>query len=260
MKDGFIYRNPIFISEVKQRLADKRNYRLKTKLIAIDKFPSEKEESKKNSLLLSNKSSQSNIKYFLNFIKEKGYKSAFTKVNDTFQSKLNKNKSYDKKKKKIKIRNDLNNVIKLYKGENKDFYYKINIRKHNFNNQRQTPFQINHIKTNFLRQYIKFSKRRNSYNSLKNEKSLKSYSINSSGQKVNIFGENKKMLRNLSETKTMNKNRSGIKYRTSYLNKDSAFKKNFYTVKANCYYNRINLRKYCLKQKKDENQEKVDKN
>ena len=256
MKDGFIYRNPIFISEVKKRLADKRNYRLKTKLIAIDKFPSE--ESKKNFHLLSNKSSQSNLQYFLNFIKEKGYKSAFTKINETFQSKLNKNKSLSKKKKNIKIRNDLNNVIKIYNGENKDFYYKICIRKYNLINQRQTPFQINHIKTNFLKQYIKFSKRRNSSNNLKNNKSLKSYSINSSGQKIKIFGENRNMIRNLSETKTMNKNRGVIKYRTSYLSKDSAFKKNFYTVKANCYYNRINLRKYCLKPKKDENKEKTD--
>ena len=258
MKDAFIYRNPIFISEVKKRLADKRNYRLKTRLIAIDKFPKEKEESKKNFNLLSNKSSQSNLKHFLNFIKEKGYKSAFTKINDIFQSKLNKNKSFNKKRKKMEIHNDLNNVIKIYNGENKDFYYKINIRKNNFFIQRQTPFQINHIKTNFLKQYIKFSKRRNSYNNLKNQKSLKSYSINSSGQKIKIFGENKNMLRNLSETKTMNQNRRGIKYRTSSLSKDSAFKKNFYTVKANCYYNRINLRKYCLKQKKDENKEKVD--
>ena len=256
MKDGFIYRNPIFISEVKKRLADKRNYRLKTKLIAIDKFPSE--ESKKNFHLLSNKSSQSNLQYFLNFIKEKGYKSAFTKINETFQSKLNKNKSLSKKKKNIKIRNDLNNVIKIYNGENKDFYYKICIRKYNLINQRQTPFQINHIKTNFLKQYIKFSKRRNSSNNLKNNKSLKSYSINSSGQKIKIFGENRNMIKNLSANKTMNKNRGVIKYRTSYLSKDSAFKKNFYTVKANCYYNRINLRKYCLKPKKDENKEKTD--
>ena len=50
MKNEFLYRNPIFISEVKQRLADKRNYRIKTKLLAIDKLSLE--ESKKNSMLL----------------------------------------------------------------------------------------------------------------------------------------------------------------------------------------------------------------
>ena len=259
MKDGFIYRNPIFISEVKKRLADKRNYRLKTKLIAIDKFPSNKEESKVNSLLKSTKSSQSNYKYFLNFIKEKGYKSAFAKITDTIEKKLNKNKSFNEKREKIKINNILNNIIKIYNGENKDFYYKINIRKHNFIIQRQTPFQINHIKNNFLKQYIKFSKRRNSSNHLYDESSIKSYSINSSGQKIKIFGENNFMIKNLSGSKTNNKN-SGIKYRTSHLSRDSAFKKNFHTVKPNCYYNRLNLRKYCLKPKILENNiAKIDK-
>lgn len=255
MKNEFLYRNPIFISEVKQRLADKRNYRIKTKLLAIDKLSLE--ESKKNSMLLSHINNQTNYKYFLNFIKEKGYKSAFTKIKDKHQ--IKPNKLLNKKKLRINIDKKVPNLIKLFRSENNNnIYHKVNMRDLLFNNQRQTPFQINHIKTNFLKQYIKFSKRRNSSNNLKNNKSLKSYSINSSGQKIKIFGENRNMIRNLSETKTMNKNRGVIKYRTSYLSKDSAFKKNFYTVKANCYYNRINLRKYCLKPKKDENKEKTD--
>ena len=257
MKDGFIYRNPIFISEVKKRLADKRNYRLKTRLIAIDKFPSEKEEPKKNSFLISTKSSQSNFKHFLNFIKEKGYKSAFTKINDTIQNK--KNKLFNKSRKTIRINNYLNNVIRIYTGENKDFFYKLNIRKYYFDNQRQTPFQIIHIKNNFLKQYIKFNKRRNSYSNLYNENNIKSYSINSSGQKIKIFGDNKNMVRNLSGNKSLNKN-NVIKYRKSYLSKDSGFKKNFQTVKPNCYYNRLNLRKYYLKSKTSENIAKVDEN
>ena len=38
MKNEFKYGNPIFISEVKKRLAEKRNYRLKTRLKSIDKI------------------------------------------------------------------------------------------------------------------------------------------------------------------------------------------------------------------------------
>lgn len=257
MKDGFIYRNPIFISEVKKRLADKRNYRLKTKLIAIDKFPSE--ESKKNFHLLSNKSSQSNLQYFLNFIKEKGYKSAFTKINETFQSKLNKNKSLSKKKKNIKIRNDLNNVIKIYNGENKDFYYKICIRKHNLINQRQTPFQINHIKNNYVRHYIRYIRKKNSHDYIQNEKNILSFSINSSGQKKKIFGKkhiefkkahkiNNYFTPNLTTNKiTLNKVNSCTDFRNKYFCKDFDLTRKSNIMKPNCYYNRLNLSKYSIK-------------
>lgn len=245
MKNEFIYRNPIFIAEVKQRLADKRNFKLKSKLIMIDKLPIEKEESKKNSLLLSRNNSQNNLKYFMNFIKEKGYKANFSKIKSIIHKKLIKNKSFNIKREK-KERNNLPNIIKLFNSQNNDnnIFYKINIRNNCFNNQRQTPFQINHIKNYFLKQYIQFSKKRNSHNFIKDEKSIESFSVNKNGEKIKIFGENKYTIRNISENKTL---KIGKNYRTNYISRDYILKKGFRTVKPNCYYNRINLRKYCLK-------------
>ena len=255
MNKAFIYRNPIFISEVKKRLADKRNYKLKTRLIMIDKLPMEKEESQKNSLLISNNNSQSNLKHFMNFIKEKGYKSAFAKISNSTQTKLNKNISFNKKREKIKYR--VPNIIKLFNAKNKDFFYKINIRRHDFNNQRQTPFQINHIKNNYLKQYIKFSKKKNIHNYIENEKSIKSYSINKSGQKMQIFGDNKNIIKHLSGNKTVKINSISKKYRTCFISRAPTLKNYFNTVKPNCYYNRLNLRNYCLKPK--QNKENIEK-
>ena len=113
----------IFISEVKKRLADKRNYRLKTRLITIEKLPINinKLHSKKNLSIISRNSSQDSIfKNFLNFIKEKGYKSAFTKVS-TIQDKI-KEMSKKKESNKLNINMDkcIPNILKIYNNINRD--------------------------------------------------------------------------------------------------------------------------------------------
>lgn len=264
MKNEFIYRNPIFISEVKKRLAFKRNYKQKTRLIMIDKFPIEKEDSKISSLLSPGNISQSNFNYFMNFIKEKGYKSAFAKVDNSNQNNLNKNKSVNIKAKKIKLINHINNIpniIKLYYKSNnhqKGFYYKINIKKHNINNQNQTPFQINHIKNNFFKQYIKFSKEKSLHSNIQNEKNIESFSINSSGTKIKIFGKNKSLIRSLSENQTMKTKKRGNDFRISNINRNCVMNKKYYTIKPNCYYNRLNLRKFRLKPDKTDKIKKKD--
>jgi hypothetical protein len=223
MKNEFLYRNPIFISEVKQRLADKRNYRIKTKLLAIDKLSLE--ESKKNSMLLSHINNQTNYKYFLNFIKEKGYKSAFTKIKDKHQ--IKPNKLLNKKKLRINMDKKVPNLIKLFRSENNNnIYHKVNMRDLLFNNQRQTPFQINHIRSNFLKQCIQFTKRKNLHDNIKDEKNLESYSINSNGQRKKIFGSY--IIRNISEfddyfikSKTLVKSNSCKNYIKYYMNRNS---------------------------------------
>lgn len=251
MKDGFIYRNPIFISEVKKRLADKRNYRLKTKLIAIDKFPSE--ESKKNFHLLSNKSSQSNLQYFLNFIKEKGYKSAFTKVGNTFGL----NNLEIQKNENTNLIKGIPNIIKLYHQVKNNF---CSINKYQYKNyyQRQTPFQINHIKNNYIRRYIRFIRKKNSHDFIENEKNILSFSINSSGQKKKIFGKkriefrntrviNKYLTPNQTSRITLNKVSTCTDFRSKYFCKDFDLSRKSNILKPNCYYNRLNLSKYSLK-------------
>ena len=250
MKTGFIYRNHIFISEVKKRLADKRNYRLKTRLITIEKLPINinKLHSKKNLSIISRNSSQDSIfKNFLNFIKEKGYKSAFTKVS-TIQDKI-KEMSKKKESNKLNLNMDkcIHNILKIYNNINsnnnsKSNYYQINVRKH-FNNQKQTPFQINHIKDNFMKKYISLTKRRNSYTKIKDEKSIKSFSINSSGERKKIFGKNNDF-RLFHKSKSLN-----------LINQDGRNifdRRGFLSVKPNCYYNRLNLKKFRLKHRKEE--------
>ena len=258
MKNEFKYGNPIFISEVKKRLAEKRNYRLKTRLKSIDKFPLENEFLRKGSSIHSNKS-QTNLKYFLNFIKEKGYKSINVKINDTIDKIYNeivfKNKLINKNMQKIKMNQGLSDMIKLFNSENNnEFYRKINKKKIMFNNQRQTPFQINHIKNDILKLYVAFSKKRNAYSYLKDEKTLKSYSINNTGKKIKIFGNKNYIKRSLSVNRTNNRKINKIKYNISYLNRDYNIQKLYNTIKPNCYYNRLNLKKnsLILKQKKRE--------
>lgn len=264
MKTGFIYRNPIFISEVKKRLADKRNYKLKTKLIMIDKLPMRNTESQKNSLIISQNESQTNYKYFINFIKEKGYKSAFRKLSNSMKNFLTyKNKSFSNNSNKINTNliKGVPNIIKLY-NKQKDNSCQINIQKYKLINQNKTPFQINHIKNKFLKQYIKFTTKKNSLHYIPNEEDIKSYSINSCGQRIKIFGKAHTLLRNLSNTndllslhktsKTLNKLSSDKRMRKKYLcksGKDSGGRKYCSILKPNCYYNRINLIKYCSKTK-----------
>ena len=260
MKSDFIYRNPIFISEVKKRLADKRNYKLKTKLITIDKLPM-REESQKNSLIISQNESQSNYKYFINFIKEKGYKSAFRKLNYSMKDLLNyKNESFNNKI-NINLIKGVPNIIKLY-NKQKDNACQINLQKFSFINRNQTPFQINHIKNKILKQYIKSSTKKNSIDYIPNEKDIKSYSINTCGQRKKIFGKTHTSLRNLSNGNdifSLHKNSQTL----SQLSSDKRLRKIFFCkkgkeysgrkyckiLKPNCYYNRINLKKYCSKTK-----------
>ena len=146
MKRKMGYRNPIFILEVKKRLADKKHNEIRKRLISIDKFPKQEIESQKSSFSLSKSHSQSNFNYFMNFIKEKGYKSAFTKIGNSFNIR------------NLKIQNNTNsikgipNIIKLY-HQLKQNFSNINIKKNI--NQKQTPFQINHMKNNFYKNYIR---------------------------------------------------------------------------------------------------------
>jgi len=256
MKNEFKYWNPIFISEVKKRLAEKRNYRLKTRLKSINKFPLIKESTSKNPSVHSNKS-QTNLKYFINFIREKGYKSINVKMNATIDKIYNeivfKNKLVNKNEQKLKINPGISDIVKLFNNENNnDFFRKIKKKKFFFNNQRQTPFQINHIRNNILKSYVTFSKERNAHSYLKDEKELKSFSINNIGQKIKIFGNKKIIKRSLSVNKAKIRNINKIKYTISYLNRDYNIKKIYNTVKPNCYYNRLNLRKnsLILKQRK----------
>ncbi len=95
-----------------------------------------------------------------------------------------------------------------------------------FNNQRQTPFQINHIRSNFLKQCIQFTKRKNLHDNIKDEKNLESYSINSNGQRKKIFGSY--IIRNISEfddyfikSKTLVKSNSCKNYIKYYMNRNS---------------------------------------
>ena len=54
--------------------------------------------------------------------------------------------------------------------------------------------------------------------------------------------------------RTNNRKINKIKYNISYLNRDYNIQKLYNTIKPNCYYNRLNLRKnsLILKQKKRE--------
>ena len=261
MKSDFIYWNPIFILEVKKRLADKIKNKLKMKLITKDKLIIRNEESQKNSQVLSQNESKTNYKYFMKFIKEKAYKSDFRQLNESMNAFfINKNKAFDKNKININLIKGIPNIIKLY-NEQKNKYHQINKQKHNFPNQSnksQTPFQINHNKNSFFKQYIKFTTKKNSINYIPNENSIKSYSINSSGQRKKIFGTTHTLLRNLSDAgdllilhktnKTLSKLSSGRKRTKNCLFKDHCGIKNYNILKPNCYYNRINLRKYCIKE------------
>ena len=256
MKNEFVYRNPIFILEVKKRLAEKRNYKLKTRYMAIDKFPRPKVESQKSSTSLTNSHSQTNFKYFMNFIKEKGYKSEFTKVGNAFEQ--NKLKQQQKSENINSIKG-IPNIIKLYHKVKQNFC-DINIKKYDKINQRQTPFQINHIKHNFFKQYIKYIKRKNVHDYIEDEKSIQSYSINSNGKKKKIFGKkqneprNSKIIKNYytphpASKTTLNRVSSCTNFRNKYFCKFFDLTKKSITLKPNCYYNRLNLSKYSLKTK-----------
>ena len=152
--------------------------------MAIDKFPRPKVESQRSSTSLTNNShSQTNFKYFMNFIKEKGYKSEFTKVGYAFeQNKL----KFQQKSENINSIKGIPNIIKLYHKVKQNFTG-INLKKYDTTNHRQTPFKINHIKNNFFKRYIKYIRKKNIHDYIENEKSIQSYSINSSGKKKKIF-------------------------------------------------------------------------
>ena len=257
MKRKMGYRNPIFILEVKKRLADKKYNEIRKRLISIDKFPKQEIESQKSSFSRSKSHSQSNFNYFMNFIKEKGYKSAFTKIGNTFNIR------------NLKIQNNKNtnsikgtpNIIKLYHQLKQNFsnISNINIKKYKNNNQKQTPFQINHTKNNFLKNYIRYIRKKNSQDYIENEKCILSFSINSSGQKKKIFGKkhiefkkaheiNNYFTPNLTTNKiTLNKVNSCTDFRNKYFCKDFDLTRKSNIMKPNCYYNRLNLSKYSIK-------------
>ena len=253
MKNNFVYRNPIFILEVKKRLEDKRKNKIKTRFIAVDKFPKEEKRSLKSSLSLSKSHSQSNFKYFMNFVKEKGYKSAFTKVGNTFGL----NNLEIQKNENTNLIKGIPNIIKLYHQVKNNF---CSINKYQYKNyyQRQTPFQINHIKNNYIRRYIRFIRKKNSHDFIENEKNILSFSINSSGQKKKIFGKkriefrntrviNKYLTPNQTSRITLNKVSTCTDFRSKYFCKDFDLSRKSNILKPNCYYNRLNLSKYSLK-------------
>ena len=245
------YRNPIFILEVKKRLADKKYNEIRKRLISIDKFPKHEVESQKNSSSLSKSHSQSNFKYFMNFIKEKGYKSNFT---NTFNI---RNLKFQKNENAISIKG-IPNIVKLY-NKLKQNFSNINIKKFKIHNQKQTPFQINHTKNNFLKNYIRYIRKKNSQDYIENEKSILSFSINSSGQKKKIFGKkhiefkkaheiNNYFTPNPTNRKiTLKKVNSCTDFRNKYFCKDFDLTRKSNILKPNCYYNRLNLSKYSIK-------------
>ena len=243
------YRNPIFILEVKKRLEDKKYNEIRKRLISINKFPRQEVESRKSSLSLSKSHSQSNFKYFMNFIKEKAYKDVFTNTFNIRNLKFQKNENENSIK-------GIPNIIKLY-HQLKQNFSNINIKKNI--NQKQTPFQINHMKNNFYKNYIRYIRKKNSQDFIENEKSILSFSINSSGQKKKIFGKrhiefkrtpkiNNYFTPNQTSTRiTLNKVNSCTDLRNKYFCKDFNLTRKSNILKPNCYYNRLNLSKYSIK-------------
>ena len=251
MKGKMVYRNPIFILEVKKRLADKKYNEIRRRLREIDKFPRQEVESQKSSSSFSKSHSQSNFKYFMNFIKEKGYKSAFIKIGDRFNIR------------NLKIQKDENtntikgipNIIKIY-HQLKQNLNNANIKKYKKN--KQTPFQINHTKSNFLKNYIRYIRKKNSKDYIENEKSILSFSINSCGHKKKIFGKkhiefkktreiNNYFTPNQPSRITLNKVNSCTDFRNKYFCKDFDLTRRSNKLRPNCYYNRLNLSKYSIK-------------
>ncbi len=132
----------------------------------------------------------------------------------------------------------------------------------NLKSPKKTPFQIGHIKNQYLREYLKNSKQRNLSKNMTEESNIKSFSINKYNEKKNIFGKstfNKTMIKKKIKpyfyindiNHRINSSHFKIKYKINEAkNKEKKVLKNNHSLKLlkpNCYFNKINLDKISKK-------------
>ena len=180
-----------FAHELRKILSKKR--KVKQNLI-VDQIPLDSIKYHRQSLLLSyNDFNKNNQKYIQNFIKEKSFKSIFSRRKSLIIKRKSKSLT-----KKFNNNNDKSNKnktnIKTKNNTQSNMY--INLKKNKFNTPKKTPFQISHIRTQFFKDFINNSQQRNLNNKIKLGASLKSFSINKFNEKKKVFGNSFSIKRN----------------------------------------------------------------
>ena len=247
----------IFISEVRKRLAKKRKLKAENLPKILDQIPLEKIKYHRQSLLLSYKDFKNNQKYIDNFIKENSYKSIFCNKKNTIPKNTHRNAFQN-----YIIQSKKNNISKIMKYNiTNNSFRNLDIKKtiKNIKSPKKTPFQIGHIKSQFLREYINNSKQKNNNENMKEESNIQSFSINKYNEKKKIFGKssynNKILIKKYKIPKFYindvsqrnNYSHFKIKYRKNNINYEERkiLKNNcsLKLLKPNCYFNKINLDK-----------------
>ena len=259
--------NSALISEVKKRLAKKRELRMrKIQTVIVDQIPLETIKYHRQSLLLSYSDFKNNQKYIQNFIKEKSYKSIFSKRKSLIIRRVNSNSLLNNKK-----NNKSNISIILKSKKNIKSNPDNNAKKNSFNTPKKTPFQIHRIKTQLFRDYINISQKKNLSINMKNESNIKSFSINKYNEKKRVFGKKYNIKKRLFNKDNFNNykniiNNDDLKIKNNKNNNYTKIKINSHTneliskekkhlkinkslkvLNPNCYFNKLNLDKISKK-------------